>query len=227
METTWLKSPYKTSTRATDSALLNTESSPSRKAVPWNRTALNLRRRPGAIIQTECCACTSNETAHAPFLLNHTGTLIKPHSDLTPSLGDVIHQWLRSWGSLSVEKIVTYFGNHYHHHYLFSMGLCGLLGDLPLVQPESLPTSHLRACKILLTDCSRHSAGEGGVGRWSEPVMVTRSGVLVGITEGMWPALDPGGGLPQEGQEIASSLPLPLKCAFLSPFPRWEPFSRT
>ena len=51
-----------------------------------------------AIIQTECCVFIPDESTNTSPLLNHMRTQVNAMSDLTPSLGDLINQWFRSWG---------------------------------------------------------------------------------------------------------------------------------
>ena len=52
-----------------------------------------------AIIYIKCCMSIPDESAYVSSLLNHTRTQVNALSSLTPSLGTLLNQWFRSWGS--------------------------------------------------------------------------------------------------------------------------------
>lgn len=80
-------------------SLLNTEISLRRKAVLQNRMTLDfITASHGgtcAIIQTECCMFIPDNAN----VLNHMRIQVNILSDLTPSLGYLINQRFRPWGS--------------------------------------------------------------------------------------------------------------------------------
>ena len=52
-----------------------------------------------AIIYIKCCMFIPDESAYVSSLLNHMRTQVNALSSLTPSLGTLLNQWFRSWGS--------------------------------------------------------------------------------------------------------------------------------
>lgn len=99
---------------ASKASLLNTEMCLMRKVVLQNRMALGIitasQGGTWAIIPTKCCVFTPAESANITSLLNLRKTQVNTLSDPTPSLGDLINQWFRSWDSW--QKKMICFGNH-------------------------------------------------------------------------------------------------------------------
>lgn len=124
-----------------------------RKAVLQNSTALGIltasRGSSCALTQAQCRMFLPDESANVQSLLNHLRTQMNALSDPTPSLGDLINQYLGSWDSWW-ENIVTDFKYH-------CVNLCSLLQvpvwllwPSPPVQPASQQTCRLCASEAPL-----------------------------------------------------------------------------